>query len=297
MLNSEKRKRATTVPEMMGYLANLGTPESWQAGLAYQPNPSDVFIMTPAKCGTTWMQQIVHGLRTRGSMDFDEITQVVPWIEMAFDMGIDIQAPQAADPQAFKTHRTLNEAPQGGKYIIVVRDPKDALLSHYHFFNGWIFEKDSISIESFAREFYMPRRAYWNHIAAFWEQRTNDNILALCYEGIKSNLPETVEKVAQFIGVELDEELKEIVVAQSDIQFMREHHRKFDDHLVREARYEALGLPLAEHTSKVRNGQVGESKDGVPDEVKREMDAVWENEITPKLGLRSYDDLRRELIN
>jgi len=36
--------------------------------------------VTPPKCGTTWMQQIVHGLRTRGSMDFNEITRVVPFL-------------------------------------------------------------------------------------------------------------------------------------------------------------------------------------------------------------------------
>lgn len=36
--------------------------ESAQYGLAYQPQPSDLFISPFAKCGTTWVQQIVHGL-------------------------------------------------------------------------------------------------------------------------------------------------------------------------------------------------------------------------------------------
>ena len=296
MNNHENYKRPTTAQEMMERLKNFGTSEGRRAGLVYQPDPTDVFIVTPAKCGTTWMQQIVHGLRTRGSMNFDEITRVIPWIDMAADMGIDIHAPQAAKPRAFKTHRTLNEVPKGGKYIVVVRDPKDAMLSHYHFFNGWFFEKDSIPIESFAREFYMPRRGYWNHITSFWEHRRDENVLALCYEEIKSNLPVTVEKVAQFIGINLDAGLKDIVVRQSDIKFMKEYKSKFDDHLVREARYEALGLPLAENTSKVRNGQVGESKNGVPDDVKKEMDKVWHQEITLKIGLRSYEDFRKELM-
>src|ERR1700704_5180170 len=112
-------------------MKNFATPEGWQRGLDYKPDPTDVFIVTPAKCGTTWMQQIVHGLRTCGSMDFDEITRVVPWIEMAFDMGLDIYAPQVAAPRAFKTHWDLSQVPQGGKYISVVRDPKDAMLSLY----------------------------------------------------------------------------------------------------------------------------------------------------------------------
>ena len=104
-------KRATSVLELIEKLENFRTAAGEAHGLAYRPAPTDIFIMTPAKCGTTWMQQIVHGLRTRGSMDFDEITRVVPWIEMAQDMGIDIDAPQAATPRAFKTHLNLSAVP------------------------------------------------------------------------------------------------------------------------------------------------------------------------------------------
>jgi hypothetical protein len=32
--------------------------ESMERGLAYQPQPSDLFISPYAKCGTTWVQQI-----------------------------------------------------------------------------------------------------------------------------------------------------------------------------------------------------------------------------------------------
>lgn len=48
-------------------------------GLAFKPNATDVYIVTYPKCGTTWTQQIAHGLRSRGSMDFEEICEVVPW--------------------------------------------------------------------------------------------------------------------------------------------------------------------------------------------------------------------------
>lgn len=52
-----------------------------------RPRAGDILIVTSPKCGTTWVQQIVHQLRSRGSMDFEEISVVVPWIEMAFDLG------------------------------------------------------------------------------------------------------------------------------------------------------------------------------------------------------------------
>src|SRR5687767_337203 len=185
MLNEEKFKRPTTIQEMHERFKHFATPEGWEHGVDHKPDPTDVFIVTPPKCGTTWMQQIVHGIRTRGSMDFDEISRVVPWINMAFDLGIDIYAPQVAQPRAFKTHSTLKEVPPGGKYIIILRDPGDALLSDYHFMEGMFFEKGSIPLEAFAREEFMPGRGIWNHITAFWDRRNDEDVLPLCYENMK----------------------------------------------------------------------------------------------------------------
>jgi len=288
--------RPTSIAEMHERMQYFATTEGWQRGLDYKPAPTDVFIVTPPKCGTTWMQQILHGLRTRGSMDFDEISRVVPWINMAHDMGIDIYAPQMANPRAFKTHSKLNEVPTGGKYIVVVRDPCDALVSDYHFMGEMFFDKDSVSLEEFAREDYIPGRGVHAHILAFWERRNDADVLPLCFENMKTDLPGTIERVAEFIGIELDEELRQIVLRQSDIKFMQVHKEQFEDHLVRKARSAAMRLPLEGQLNKVRNGQVGESKDRVPDEIKQELDAVWREEITAKIGLNSYEDLRKELI-
>ena len=295
MDNPQNFKRPTSVKEMQERFKDFATTEGWQHGLNYTPDPTDVFIVTPAKCGTTWMQQIVHGLRTRGSMDFDEITRVVPWINMAFDTGIDIYAPQVARPHAFKTHTKLDEVPKGGKYIVIVRNPADALVSEYHFMEEMFFEKGTISLEEFAREEFISFQEIHKHILAFWDRRNDSDVLPLCYENMKADLPRTVERVAAFIGTPLDEELKEIVVRQSDIKFMQEHKDQFEDHIIRRARSEAMRLPLDGRLNKVRNGQVGESSELVPEEIIKQLDVLWQEVVTPKTGLQSYEALRKEL--
>ena len=297
MRNSSGFNRPTSIAEMHERMKNFATTAGWQRGLDYKPDPTDVFIVTPPKCGTTWMQQIVHGLRTRGSMDFDEISRVVPWINMAHDLGIDIYAPQVANPRAFKTHSNLNELPKGGKYIVIVRDPCDALVSDYHFMGEMFFDKDAVSLDEFAREDFIPSQSIQKHILAFWNRRNDADVLPLSFENMKADLPGTIERVADFIGVPLDDELKQIVVKQSDIRFMQEHKVQFEDHIIRKARSEAMRLPLDGQLNKVRNGQVGESKDVVPEEIRKELDHVWHEEITVKLGLNSYEDLRKELAN
>lgn len=288
-------KRATSIEELQAIFQNFRTAEGEAAGLAYQPGPKDVFVVTPPKCGTTWMQQIVHGLRTRGSMDFDEITCVVPWIEMAKDMNIDIHKPQVADPRVFKTHQDLDSIPKGGKYICILRDPKDALLSLYRFFEGWVMERDTISIQDFTVGYYIHGNRYWNHVNALWKRREDNNVLAFCYENMIEDLPGTIERVADFMEIHLDEELKDIVTRQSDFRFMKDHDHQFDDHVVRQTRNAVCGVPMDGKTSKVKNGKVGESKQHIPDQLSAELDSIWNAHVTSTIGLRSYEDLRREL--
>src|SRR5688500_6333484 len=69
---------------------------------SWRPRPTDVVISPYGKCGTTWLQQIFHTLRTGGDMDFPDISAVVPWIETAACLGIDINAEQRAEPRGFK---------------------------------------------------------------------------------------------------------------------------------------------------------------------------------------------------
>ena len=76
---------------------------------------------------------------------------------------------------------------------------------------------------------------------------------------------------------------------------MSAHGSQFDDHLLREARDAACGLPPGGHTTKVRSGRVGDHSRDVPVSVLAELDAIWAREVEPELGLASYDALRAAL--
>ena len=79
--------RATNIEELETILGKFWDAAARERGLAFKPQPNDIIISPYAKSGMTLLQQIAHGLRTRGSMEFDEITAVTPWIEIAFDVG------------------------------------------------------------------------------------------------------------------------------------------------------------------------------------------------------------------
>ncbi len=294
------RSRPTTLAEMHERQARMLTKEGFRRALAFTPQPTDVIITPYAKSGTTWVQQIVHGLRTRGDMQFSEITEVVPWIEMAYDLGMDLDLPQKGFPRAFKSHLTWELVPKGARYIYVMRDPKDVAVSMYHFLQGWWFESGAISLATFAREqFLKPQspNAYWAHIRSWWPHRHDSTVLFLCYEDMKQDLLATVQRIVTFIGCPLDAELQGIVLHQSSLQFMQAHKQHFDDHLIRQARDAVCGLPPGGDSSKVRTGNIGDHARELPADVSAECDRIWKEEIEATLGFATYADLRIALRN
>jgi len=72
--------RATSIEALEAKIALMFDEEKLKTSLALKLRPTDVVIAPFAKSGTTWTQQIVHCLRTRGDMDFDDISRVIPWI-------------------------------------------------------------------------------------------------------------------------------------------------------------------------------------------------------------------------
>ena len=86
-------------PNLKKIYCSTFTEESFQKGLSFQPGATDIIINTPPKCGTTWMQQIVHQLKTGGDMEFNTIHEEIPWFETAYDLGFDLHREQKAEPR------------------------------------------------------------------------------------------------------------------------------------------------------------------------------------------------------
>ena len=290
--------RPTTMPEVMKRMALFLTDEGYRSGLDYQASPTDTFIATFPKCGTTWMQQLVHCLRTRGDMDFSEITDVVPWLELSFDLGIDNNSLQKAKPQCFKSHLSWNEIPKGGRYIHITRNPEAVLLSYYNFLNGWYFETGSIDLEDFANHAFFndPHGdLYWNHVVEWWTERNRPEVLFLCYEQMLEDPIDMIEAVAKFIEIELDDELLEICLRHSSADFMRQHACHFDDHTIKPTTNKASRLPDDGISSKISLNTNNREKQIVSVAVKKKLSKNWQDIVLPKTGLASYEALLAEI--
>jgi hypothetical protein len=291
--------RPRTIAELRTRLPLLHSRESLARARDFRARPTDVFIVTYPKSGTTWMQQIVHGLRSGGSMDFAEICEVVPWLETCVDLGIDPDAEQRGSVRAFKSHCTAAEAPTGARFVVVLHEPVAVLRSFHRFFEGWMFEPGAIDLATFAREFFAQGSnsgRYWEHLIGWWARRHEDEVLLLCYEDMCADLPGTIDQVAGWLRLEIDGDTRRRVIEQSSLEFMQRCARQFDDHLLRDARNEACGLPPGGSSGKVRSADAMDRETMLPDaETLALLEQIWAEVVLPATGHHDYASLRAAL--
>ena len=288
-------KRPRTMDEMRAAMSNLITDESLKRGLSVAARPSDVFISPYAKSGTTWLQHVAHGFRSSGSMDFREISDVVPWIEIASDLGVEPNAEQKWSPRLFKSHLSWDDIPKGGQYIVSFRDPKTVLISMYQFFEGWFFEPGTVTIDELAHQYFLATKRYFHHILSWSEVINEPYVLALAYEDMLQSPDQVPIIVANFLGLEVPDELMARVVSQSSREFMVANASKFDSHDIREKRDAIMGLPPDGLSKKVQRATTKRPK--LSPKLAAEIDEVWRETITPVLGFTSYEEFRRSLPN
>lgn len=289
--------------------AGMHTAESSAAGTTgFAARPSDVFVTTYPKCGTTWVTQIVHQLRTHGDMGFGEITEVVPWDILAQDCGQDLAAEHVADPRLFKSHEPAEKIARGARYICVARDPRDALVSFYHFLPSYAcpdLPQGSISIDEFTDGVFagVSHSGYiWDFMLGWWRKRREREVLWLFFEDLKEDLPREVRRIAAWLGYDVDgadAARVDVATRHSTFAFMREHAAHFDEHFTFAKRRDDMGVPkdfvfgAGGVVGKVREGggNVG-GRDALPAHILHRLDERWAQTLAAETGHATYEELR-----
>ena len=109
-------------------------------------------------------------------------------------------------------------------------------------------------------------------------------VLDLTYESIQQDLPTVIGMLANFIGIELDQDLATLVQDRADFEFMAAHKDQFADR-----------APWGGNFERVVNGRVGDSKQRLAAELRTRLDDAWQTQVTPLVGYADYAELRAEL--
>eukprot|EP00117_Sycon_ciliatum_P025675 scpid75377/ scgid21260/ Sulfotransferase 1 family member D1; Amine N-sulfotransferase; Dopamine sulfotransferase Sult1d1; Tyrosine-ester sulfotransferase len=284
----------------------VNSPESREVGAKFMSKgaaePSDIFISTAPKAGTTWMQQICHQLRSGGGdMDFEDISMVIPFVEMAHDLGINLDDEQRFKPSVFKTHVWEPLVAKGGRYIIVVRHPYDLAVSFFKFMEGWTFKVGDISPDTMTNFFFLklgePDQqkggicSAFHHMASWWPRHADPDVLWVFFEDMKEDLQAQVERVAAFMDI-TDPAVIAQAVHKSTFSFMKEHQGHYDENRLKRSRNLEMGLKpeAGAGQGKVRVG--GGQQHLLSDRTKAAIDEKWRDICQPVMGAASYTEWR-----
>lgn len=262
----------------------------------------DIVISVPVKSGTNWMMNVVHQLLSGGDDRFASIYDVVCWPEFVERPGqptAEVIARLEAMPQdkrrAFKSHSAPGDLPyqapgQGKdvKYVVVCRNPEEALVSfkvflEQHtdaFYELWGVPRQALcrpDFPTFYNEVIDPQGMQgmlFGFVAAWWPHRHADNVLMLHFADMKRDLPGSVRRVADFLGINPDEKAWARIDEHSTFTWMKSHQEKFET-------ISTAPVPALEAGAMVRKGQVGAAKeDGMTDEIAAHLRATGEHILT-----------------
>jgi aryl sulfotransferase len=206
--------------------------------------PGDIFVCTPPKAGTTWMQTIVASLMWPDGDAPGVVGHISPWVDARFEpVDVILERLEAQPHRRFiKTHTPPDGIPwfPTGSYIAVGRDGRDALMSfdnHLAHMRSDILRDDegAPAMPPYSGdvhelfEFWLTTGDYLATIAQWWERRDEPNVVLVHYNDMKADLEGQMRRVAAFLELEVPENKWPAVVERCTFDSMRDRSSEIAD--------------------------------------------------------------------
>lgn len=250
--------------------------------MGYEPTAHDVFIVTYAKSGTNWMMQIAQQIAYLGTAEFYHIHHLVPWPDAPFpeiraklhDATIAQHSPTGL--RIIKTHYERAYVPYNAnaRYIVVIRDPKEVVVSGYYFGRAMF---DAVgaqyNLDQWMATLMEPDAFLFGdwavHTASWWAMRDRSNVFVVTYGELKREMTTIIQQIAKFIGVQLSSAEFDMVVEKSSFAWMKAN----------DSRFRALMMPQIMKNRKrplmIRSGSSGKSGELLTSEQQVAVDQLF----------------------
>ncbi|XP_068183144.1 sulfotransferase 6B1-like [Antennarius striatus] len=266
------RYNGVLYPEMMcpeSHLKVLGDTKA---------RPDDIMLVAYPKCGFTWMLGVLKTIIAEATGN-KVVTEILPLIEFLSreDFKIFDEAPS---PRFVGTHMHPDNIPvsfytKKTKMLVILRNPKDTLVSYYHFYNNNPVLPSAKSWDTFFSQFMSGNVAYglyFDYILA-WEKKMDDpNVKIITYEELKQDPSQGIRDISTFFGLTLTEDQVQQVAEGTSFDAMKKNSAKT---------HATMGSVF------FRKGMVGDWKNHFTPEQSQEMDDAFNKHLAgTRLGAK-----------
>lgn len=211
------------IKDLLGQTKGLPGQNEFYASI----RPTDTFLITYPKSGTTWMGFMISNVLNRvldRELNLRNFIELVPDINnLYFNKKPLDDYSSLASPRVLMTHAPYDAALP--RVIYVLRDPRDVMVSYWH--------HKRLTDTTFGlsmREFISSTNHWpcnWDVHVENWLFGNHKNILSVRYEEMQVKPHQVLEEVMDFIGVSHDRKIVERAVHASQFDKMKQLEEKF----------------------------------------------------------------------
>ena len=231
--------------------------------------PDDTFVVSYPKSGNTWVRMLISNLLSPDKpADFWAINRLVPELETVTKRQL-VKMPR---PRVIKSHFVFD--PRYPRTIYIVRDPRDVVISEYHYQRKTRTIDDQYPLSEYVERFLAgktaPEVGSWaEHTASWLSTRDGDpRFLLVRYEKLLSDTAGELSRMAEFLNIPANAQRLVQVVQLSSADRMRSLEKM-------QSNASSLMRGSRKDLAFVRAAKSGGWKSDLPEPQVEKIEAAW----------------------
>jgi hypothetical protein len=240
------------------------------AGRQLAVRPDDTFIVSYPRSGNTWTRFLIANLLFGNQpVSFANIERLIPDAEALSNRYLK----KIPSPRVIKTHQYFDH--RYPKVLYITRDPRDVLLSYYHFSRKYRHIADDYPLEQYIHgvvtgTLHSTAWGTWAENVGTWLAARNGQptFLMLRYEDLMVDTQSELAKVARFFGVSPSAEKLRQAIENSSADRLRELEKKESGEWVA-TKDKRSDIPM------IGSAVAGKWKSEMPEAAITEIESAW----------------------